>query len=113
MKVTRVDFFEEIPDDYTGIIIYPNETKYWLKEGECHREDGPAVEERYHREWYLNDTKIFCSCDLGSIFCVKNKVVLSKETHELYPKIQKWKVLSKNEIYDVLIFPGLEGYILE
>lgn len=113
MNIIKVKHTGEVPFNFTGIAEFTDGTKIWYKEGDYHREDGPAVVENSHRHWYLDGNKIFCSCDLGSIFCFKNKVVLSKETHELYPKIQKWKVLSKDEIYEVLTFPGLEGYILE
>ena len=35
--------------------VYPNGTKFWYLNGECHREDGPAVEwNDGFKSWYLN-----------------------------------------------------------
>lgn len=35
--------------------IGPNESKYWYKNGQYHREDGPAIERADGtKEWYLN-----------------------------------------------------------
>lgn len=43
MKEIKVKRFEEVPENYTGIAIYPDGTKRWYKNGKRHREDGPAV----------------------------------------------------------------------
>ena len=45
---------EHIPKNFTGIIDYENGTKYWYKEGEYHREDGPAIEfSSGGKQWYF------------------------------------------------------------
>ena len=113
MKTIKVKEWEEIPENYTGVVKWPSGLKFWFKEGKLHREDGPAAEGD-HCRWLLENDELYCSCNLNNSFLdFKNKVVLSKETHELYPKIQKWKILSVDKIYEVLIFPGLEKYISE
>ena len=35
--------YEHVPENYTGIIEYPNGSIYYYVNGKCHREDGPAV----------------------------------------------------------------------
>jgi hypothetical protein len=55
MKYIKINYGESIPDNYTGIVVYPDTTKGWFKEGKQHREDGPAVESLDgKREWCLN-----------------------------------------------------------
>jgi hypothetical protein len=44
MKTIIVEEWEEVPDDFTGIVKHLNGNKVWLKEGKVHREDGPAAE---------------------------------------------------------------------
>ena len=50
MNIIKIKDLLKIPKNYTGIAERPDGTKYWYKDGELHREDGPAVE-------YLNGTK--------------------------------------------------------
>lgn len=35
---------DDVPKNYTGIAVFSNGDKYWYKNGELHREDGPARE---------------------------------------------------------------------
>jgi len=45
MKIIEVDFWGEQPDNFTGIAIWRDgEAKVWLREGNLHRLDGPAIE---------------------------------------------------------------------
>jgi hypothetical protein len=38
-----------------GLIQYPNGTKRWFKDGQLHRDDGPAVEHKSgDRSWFKN-----------------------------------------------------------
>jgi hypothetical protein len=54
--VTELRHGEQIPSNYTGIIKYPNGSKYWVLNGKLHREDGPAIERADgSKYWYLND----------------------------------------------------------
>ena len=52
------DFYWFEPDDKLGkyVIIYPNGTKSWYKDGKRHRENGPAIEcADGNKSYYLND----------------------------------------------------------
>lgn len=77
-KILRLKDGESVPEDYTGIIEYPNGDKAWFKNrifhrengpaieykngskhwyigGSLHRKDGPAIENAYgHKEWHIN-----------------------------------------------------------
>jgi hypothetical protein len=44
MNIIFIKTWSEIPAYFTGIAIYPNGAKQWLKEGKFHRHDGPAME---------------------------------------------------------------------
>jgi hypothetical protein len=61
MKIIKINPIDSIPPKFTGIVEYPDGTKFWYKEGKLHREDGPAreypdgrkiwhKEGKYHRE---------------------------------------------------------------
>jgi len=39
---------------FTGCLISENNTETWFKDGEWHREDGPAYVQGNHIGWYLN-----------------------------------------------------------
>jgi hypothetical protein len=53
MDYIKCNSWSEVPNKFTGIVEYlVNRTKYWFKEGNYHREDGPAVE-------YQNGTTIW------------------------------------------------------
>jgi len=55
MKTIKVKSYKEIPKNFTGVVEYPNGSKIWYKEGDYHREDGPAVEFLSgYKEWYIN-----------------------------------------------------------
>jgi hypothetical protein len=54
MQIIKVNNWNGIPRNYTGITEYPNGTKEWWLNGEQHREDGPAVEGvNGYKVWYL------------------------------------------------------------
>jgi hypothetical protein len=51
----KVKKLGEIPKQYTGIVLFPNGSKQYRKDGMLHREDGPANEWLDGtKEWYLN-----------------------------------------------------------
>lgn len=55
MQVLKLKNSEHIPEHYTGIIEFENGNKYWIKEGRCHRTDGPALETLGgYREWLID-----------------------------------------------------------
>jgi hypothetical protein len=50
--------------EYT-VEVYPSGCKYWLLNGQCHRTDGPAVEQTsgdkqqwWYLEWWLDGKQI-------------------------------------------------------
>ncbi len=56
MKCLKVEFWFEVPKDYVGIAENGLGTKAWFKNGQWHREDGPAVEYLNGTEkWFAND----------------------------------------------------------
>jgi hypothetical protein len=58
MKTIKIETASEIPENFTGIVKYLNGTKRWLKEGNPHREDGPAVEfPDESKYWYKNNLR--------------------------------------------------------
>jgi len=45
MRVLRPHFFNQIPNNFTGIVEWPKSgEKWWLQNGLLHRLDGPAME---------------------------------------------------------------------
>jgi hypothetical protein len=45
MKIIKVQYGADIPNGFTGIVEYEDgDRKEWYKEGNLHREDGPARE---------------------------------------------------------------------
>jgi len=48
----------KIPKNFTGMAEWPNGDKFWYKEGNLHRENGPAIEYADgNKFWYLNDVQ--------------------------------------------------------
>ena len=55
MKTINVEYWMDIPDDFTGNVIKESGTKLWLLNGKEHREDGPAIEwANGDKVWHLN-----------------------------------------------------------
>ena len=55
-------FIDWKPDDTSGeyVIIYPNGTKIWHKDGEWHRENGPAIgHTNGHKEYWYKGRRYF------------------------------------------------------
>jgi hypothetical protein len=54
MNIKEFTSLHDIPKDFTGICKAGNKT-YHYKEGEFHREDGPAIEhDNGNKEWFIN-----------------------------------------------------------
>jgi hypothetical protein len=56
MKIIKVkSWYKYIPEHpkFTGCLIDQHNNKYWYKNGQWHREDGPAVE-------HANGSKMWC-----------------------------------------------------
>ena len=55
MKTIKYRTYQDVPDNYTGIIEYPDGTKKWFSSRRLHREDGPAIEYPDGiKYWHLN-----------------------------------------------------------
>jgi|JI10StandDraft_1071094.scaffolds.fasta_scaffold12366_2 hypothetical protein len=53
MKIMKVNYNLEVPDNFTGITEFLNGSKRWYKDGKYHRIDGPAIEfANGTKEWY-------------------------------------------------------------
>jgi|JI9StandDraft_2_1071091.scaffolds.fasta_scaffold1084177_1 hypothetical protein len=125
MKVIKVNSFQEIPKNFTGVadyedgekrwykdgerhredgpaIEYLNGTKYWYKNGNLHREDGPAVEwSNEYKEWWFN----------GKNYKNKipsNSIILDEYKDQRYQKITFYKVLTSEKIVTVPIWEELK-----
>ncbi len=112
MKTVKVKYLNKIPANYTGIFEWTNGTKNWFKNGELHREDGPArIYPDKDKEWHLNGHYIFGS-NWNKINLSKF-IILSKEPHPLYPTCQVWKYIDQYGIKEQIVIPGMEAWITE
>ncbi len=112
MNTIKVKHPGEIPDDYTGIAVWENGFKVWLKNGKPHREDGPAkIWSDRSKSWYLNG--MICWDSIWNQRNLRNKIILSKEQHPKYSTVQVWKYIDENGIREQVIIPGMEGFIIE
>lgn len=111
MKTIKITYWSDVPKDYTGIAT-GNNGIYWYKNGNFHREDGPAVVSYYKskKDWWLDGKYIWSS---SSKLDVTNQIVLSKTQHPLYPIVQVWKILDLERVYEKIIIPGMEEFITE
>ncbi len=99
MKTIKVNSWKEVPRNYIGIVEYPSGSKIWYKEGDYHREDGPAVEFLSgYKEWYLEDKEY-------SQIVLKDQIILD-EYEGKYGLIW-YKLLGKNKIFEYPDIPGL------
>jgi len=112
MNTIKVKEWNKIPEKYTGIVEFGDKTKLWLKNGKRHREDGPAyIWANGRKFWYL-DGKFIWDSEYDKIN-LKNRIILSKDPHPLYPNIQVWKYLDKDKIRERIIIPGMEEWFIE
>ena len=111
MNVIKVKKWNDIPQGYTGIIEWEDGDKGWCKNGKPHREDGPArIYKDGYKEWWLDSQSIH-----KSIYKINltNQIILSKTKHPLYLTVQVWKILDKDRVYEQIIIPGMEEFIIE
>jgi hypothetical protein len=58
VKTIKVKTRNDIPQNYTGIVVYSDGAKVWYLNGRLHREDGPAiVRSDGAKYWWLNNGK--------------------------------------------------------
>ena len=125
MKTIKVTNGYEIPKNYTGIAEYTNGTKVWLKEGNLHREDGPAIEyEDGYKAWwiegslrredgpaveYSNGIKLWYL--EGKYYNNKipsNSIILDTYKDQRYQKIIFYKVLTSEKVVTIPIWEELK-----
>lgn len=101
MITIKVKNSSEIPKGYTGIVEWDNGlVKDWYKNGNLHKEDGPAIINTVSNEdnkWFLNGKWILMQEEIKSF---SNWIVLSKSQHPEYPLVQIWKILDKNGLFE-------------
>jgi len=122
MKTIKVKRWREIPKNFTGVVEYPNGDKSWHKEGDYHREDGPAVEwESGYKEWYLEGKRHREDGPAVELICGTKRWYLEDKNQEMvslrkyiildYYKgkynLMWYKLLDKNKILDIPNIPGL------
>jgi len=111
MNKIKIKHPSEIPEDYTGIVKYEYGAKEWCKNGELHREDGPAViHSNGDKEWWLDGAIIWSqkwNKMNGNSF-----IILLKEQHPKYLTCQVWTFLQKSLITKKTIIPGMEKWFI-
>ena len=129
MKTIKVNPGDSIPSNFTGIIEWWIGTKHWFKEGNYHREDGPAVEypdgtKRWYKEgelhrldgpaivypdgtefWYIEDN--FYSSD-KLLDLINSCFYLGKEKGQY--NLEWLKFLTEEGIQEFPIIPGMKEY---
>ena len=112
MKTIKIKNWDDIPQNYTGIVERATGSKTWLKNGNAHREDGPAwiISLDNYKSWYLDGKFI---CNSNKKLDLTSQIILSKHQHPEYPTVQVWKILNKNKVYELTIIPGMEEFIIE
>ena len=107
----KIKEWNELPQGYIGNIEWEDGTRIWFKNGNYHRENGPAfIRNDGYKEWFLDGKYIW---NLNKKLGLINKIILSKTKHPKYPTIQIWKILDENKVYEQLIIPGMEELIIE
>jgi hypothetical protein len=107
MNKIKVKNYTEVPENYTGIIEYPNGTKYWHKKGKLHREDGPAVEwTDGSKEWHIEGVWYKIS---QLQFLIRTSIYLGKKQNGNY-NLDWLRFLTEEGLREYPIVPGMESY---
>jgi len=111
MNTIKVKWLSDIPVNYTGIAEFEDGDKHWFKNGNLHREDGPAVLWNDGAiEWWLDGICVWYSS--RKKFDFTNIIIISKEQHPEYPTVQIWKYVNKHGIQEQIVIPGMEAKII-
>jgi len=127
MKTIKINFGEFIPSNFSGIVVFPDGKKEWYKEGEYHREDGPAIEYtsglkywykegNLHRidgpaveyingrkEWWI-EYNLYLPEDLSDL--INSSFYLEKAKGQY--NLEWLKFLTEEEIKEFPIIPGMK-----
>ena len=112
MRIIKRKDWSNVPGNYTGIVKVKRCYSRWYKNGDLHREDGPAYFEprSNYSVWWLDGELIWSSYDKLDL---TDQIILSKTKHPKYPTAQVWKILEKDKVYERIIIPGMEELIIE
>lgn len=105
MEEIEIDPWDgEVPKNYTGFVHKKGRGNFWYKNGNLHREDGPAAIYRHVvlSKWYL-EGKLIWSSDTP----LMDYKILSREPHLLYPTVEIWKYLDEGKVKDQIMIPGM------
>jgi len=95
---------EKIPENFTGIAINENQSKFYYRDGLLHREDGPAREwATGHKEWWIDGEEYTWLCVFTMI---KDGIYIKteKDDYNLY-----WLTFLTEEGFEKFpIIPGME-----
>lgn len=129
MERLKLEPYEDVPKNYTGMIeysdetvrwykkgerhrldgpavVWPDGTKFWFREGLLHRTDGPAKElENNRKEWWI----------VGKKYNFTRLVILEKKniflgTEKGRYDLEWLKFLTEEGIEEFPIIPGMEEY---
>jgi hypothetical protein len=99
MKTIKVKSYADIPQNYTGIIVFSDGEKQWFLNKKRHREDGPAaIWADGGKHWLLNgklhreDGPAMVWAN-GREYWFLNGKQVDKQTVELYYMLKHKKVL--------------------
>ena len=111
MNMIKLKILGGLPEEYTGLVEWEDGDKGWYKNGDRHRDDGPSyIRKNGYKFWDLDGESIWSSYNKLDL---TNQIILSKTQHPEYPTVQIWKILGKNGLYEQVIIPGMEEFIIE
>jgi hypothetical protein len=129
MKIIKVNFDNPIPDNFTGIAEWGNGEKQWYKEGNLHREDGPAIEspdgkKSWHKEGkhHRLDGPAFEHPNGTKYWIIENKQYFEEELLNLISSslflgkekgrydLEWLRFLAEEGIKEFPIMPGMKEY---
>jgi len=129
MKIIKINRKDSIPNNFTGIVEYPDGKKSWYKEGNLHRLDGPAIEyPSTRKEWYKEgkihrldgpaiefpngEKQWWIECKLylpEKLLCLINSSFYFGKEKGQY-NLEWLRFLTKEKIEKFPIIPGIEEY---
>ena len=99
---SHYEYLREHPE-FTGCLIDQYDGKYWYKNGEWHREDGPALEFAdgskawcKNGEWHREDGPAVERADGSTVWYLNGKE-LTEQEHRMKVRQIKLKLLDKLE----------------
>ena len=104
MKTIKINSLKEIPENFTGIIEYPDGSKVWYKKGKLHRINGPAVESSDGENHWWIEGEYYIDIDLKNL--ISSSICLGKNKDKY--NIEWLKFLTDKAIEEFPIIPGME-----